>query len=163
MFVHTQTIKNLETESYELTPITITKYKQQESHENIIINSNSTDKSIFKQKTKIINNIDNQTNTTNKRKSECSTENNNRKIKITGNNKEKQKQDQNKRKYEYKISSFNKIKRQKNDHNSSNKQPENYKICQQNKNKIKNPKITLTDVMVKIHKQQTKNALNIAK
>ena len=90
MFVHTQTIKNLETESYELTPITITKYKQQESHENIIINSNSTDKSIFKQKTKIINNIDNQTNTTNKRKSECSTENNNRKIKITGNNKEKQ-------------------------------------------------------------------------
>ena len=139
--------KYLKRDTYELTPISITRYQQQESNEKIINN-----KQIFKNK-KIDPNQKNENKSnstlsnvefikTNKRKLEYSIERKtNKKIKINTNNdndKTRREQDiQNKIKNEDEINASNKIKRQRNNNNNTLSECErkNIKLSNQNKQK----------------------------
>ena len=122
--------KYLKADTYELTPISITRYQQQESNEKIINNKSNS----------ALSNVE--FIKTNKRKLEYSIERKtNKKIKNNTNNdndKTRREQDiQNKIKNEDEINGSNKIKRQKN--NNDNTLPEcerkNIKLSNHNKQK----------------------------
>ena len=147
LYIH-KLSKCLKADTYELIPITITKFKQQESNKNIITNTQMFKEEIIKKIDRNQNyqiNINSTLNNVhllkrNKRKLQYSIEEkNNKKLKINTDNDNKEitrEQDiHNKRKHEHEINTSNKTKRQKNNNDDTLQEYEkkNKKLSNQNK------------------------------